>query len=530
MHPLIHAQKNQNCILWKDLIQKFFVPKRKYPLYFKFDNWEGYLASHDENITIEKLVSACRNFDKKFLGSLESDFLVFGINEKQNQLNIISSVSGKFPLYFSAFNNEFIASTDFFEVFKIIPKKKINLDSVLDYLFTNYFLYITDKTFIDGVYKLPPGCLLRINHNFEMAIEQIIDAKEFLQDKPERSQNIVNFRDELLQKLNEVVLNLSNDVKDLPITTDLSSGFDSSLINFLLKKQGYYPFKSFSFISKKDKGDTSQEVVEKFAQKHNLDLSIFDITDLYPFVNKEDLEWNKTQFFPGTHFLPIALKFYQYKKEILGDNYVTFNGHGGDELYMAYLLHFDLEKIISDEISWVREGIKVGTGKIFTKKALGILLDEKRFYRNKIYFSPIATTALQWFLFPINWQNGDWEISPYNNLSLIKLAMKIPKINGERLKKHQLWQGRTDIYLPEQFTHIKKPFDNHIFQMFDKKKDFLVKVLENSILENYGLIKAKEMIEVIKDNKSREYFKNLLPIFISTIRLEIFLQANGFKE
>lgn len=526
MHPIILAQKKQNYILWKDLIQKFFIPKRKYPLYFKFNNWEGYLASHDKNITIEKLVKACRNFDKKFLSSLESDFLAFGINEKQNQLNVISSVSGKFPLYFSAFDDEFITSTDFYEVLKILPKKKIDVESTIDYLFTNYFLYITNKTFVDGIYKLPPGCLLRVSHNFEMAIEPIINAEKFLRDKPQRSQNIVSFRDELLQKINEVVLNLSNDVKDLPISTDISSGFDSSLINFLLKKQGKLPFKSFSFISKEDKGDTSKEIVEKFAQKHNLNLSILDVTDLYPFANNEDLKWNKNYFFPATHFLPIGLKFYQYKRKVLGNNYITFNGHGGDELYMAYLLHFNLEKIISDEIDWVKEGIKVGSGKIFTNKALEILLNEKRFYRNKIYFLPIATTALQWFLFPIYWQYGDWEISPYNNLSLIKLAMKIPKVNGKRLRKHQLWEGRTDIYLPDQFVHIKKPFDNHLLQMFDKKSNFLVEILNNSILKKAGLIETEKMIKAIEGNKAKEYFKNLLPIFISTIRLEIFLQHN----
>jgi len=528
MHPIIHAQKDQNFILWKDLIKKFFVPKRKYPFYFKFDNWEGYLALHDKNITIEKLVSACRNFDKKFLGSLESDYLIFGVNEEQNQLNIISSVSGKFPLYFSAFGNDFIASTDFGEVFKVLPRVKIDFDSLLDYLFTDYSFYITDKTFINGVYKLPPGCLLKVNHNFEMSIEQIIDAGEFLKDKPERNQDIVNFRNELLQKLNEVVFNLVESIKDLPISADLSSGFDSPLVNFLLKNQDNFQFKSFCFLSNEDKGDTIKELVEKFARKHNLDLSIIDVTDLHPFVNKEELEWNKNHFFPGTHFLPIGLKFYQYKREILGGNYATFNGHGGDELYMAYLLHFNLDKIIKDEIDWVKEGIRAGIGKIFTDKALEILLDEKRLRRNKIYFSPIAPTALQWFTFPLYWQYGNWEISPYNNLSLIKLAMKIPKIDRGRLKKHQLWQGRTDIFLPEQFKRIKKPFDHHLLQMFDKKPDFLIEVLSNSVLEEIGLIKASQMINAIKENKSRDYFKNLLPIFVSTIRLEFFLQSNGF--
>ncbi len=530
MYPFIHAQKNQNSILWKDLIQNFSLPKRKYPLYFKLKDWEGYLASHDKNLNIEKLVNACRNFNKKFLASCESDFLVFGINEKQNQLNIISSVSGKFPLYFTVFNDEFIASADFYQVVKLLPKKKIDLDSTLDYLFTNYFLYITDKTFVDGIYKLPPGSLLQVNHNFEMKIEPLIEVNKFLEDKPKREQDIVYFRNTLFEKLNEVILNLSDNLKGLLVSTDISSGFDSSLINFILKKQGNLSFRSFSFISKEDKGDTYREIVEKFAKRHNLDLFILDVSNLYPFVDKEELEWNKKHFFPATHFLPIAIKYYQFKKEVIGDSYVTFNGHGGDELYMAYSLNFDLEKIISEEINWVEEGIKIGTGKIFTDLSLKILLDEKRFRRHKIYFSPIATTALQWFLFPIYWQYDNWEISPYNNLSLIKLAMKIPRINEGRLRKHQLWQGRTDIFLPEQFKKIKKPFDNHLLQMFDKKSDFLIDVLNNSFLKKAGLIKADKMIKAIKENKAKEYFKNLLPIFISVIRLEIFLQTNKFEK
>jgi len=523
MHPIVSAKKSANCFSWKDLISKWSIPRREYPSYFKIDGWEGYLACHDKNLNFQKLVEVCKEGNKDFLSSLESDYLVFGIDEKQNELNIFNSVSGKFPFYFSAFNDNFIASTDFGKVVKTLPNRKLDVDSALDLLFTGYFLYVTDKTFIDGVYKLPPGSLLRVDPNFQMKIEPIIDADEFLENKPLPENNLESFRNDLIKKLDKIVSDLADDVKDFPIATDLSSGFDSLLINFLLKKQKT-SFKSFSFISKEDKGDTLEDVVKRLAQKHDFDLTIFDATNLYPFVNKSDLEWNKNHFFPATHFLPIGLDFYKLKREKLGGNYVTFNGHGGDEIYMSNCLHFDLEKIVEDEINWVKEGVKIGIGKLFTKKALDILLDKNRFYRNKIYFSPVSTTALQWFLFPIYWQYGNWEISPFNNLSLIKFAMKMPKISGKRVKKHQLWQGRTDIFLPEQFEKIKKPFDNHLFQMFDKRREFLIKILKNSVLEKYGLIHTKGMIEAIEKNKSEKYFKNLLPIFISVIRLEIFFQ------
>ena len=115
---------------------------------------------------------------------------------------------------------------------------------------------------------------------------------------------------------------------------------------------------------------------------------------------------------------------------------------------------------------------------------------------------------------------------PFNDLELIDIARKIPKKNGIPLKKQEIWKGRTDIFLPEQFKQ-KLPFDNHVLQIFEKRRDILVKILSNSVLGKEGLIKAEEMKNMINLGRGGELYKGMLPIFINVVWLEIYLQKYG---
>lgn len=531
IHPLIWVKKETDLFLWKDFIKKFFLPRRRYPSYFKIKNWQGYLASYEKNLTPEKLINACNSLDKNFFSSVEGDFLVVGINEKENQLNIFNSPSGAFPLFFTAFNNEFIASTDIHKVLEFLPVKKIDLEPTLSYIFSDYSSYPYEKTFIEGVYSLPPGCLLRVNNQLAMKIESITNYDNILKENTTPYSDLITFRNAFLSELEEIVKNLSSIIpSSLFLTTDISAGFDSSLINFLLKKQGNLSFKTFFSYSMEDEGKESLPIVKKFAKKHQLDLETIDQTFFYPFSTQEEIEWNKTYFFPGTHALSSEINFNRVKKEIIKSEFITLTGDGGDELYLSGFLTNDLEKIIEQEIKWVKEAVSFGLEKIFTPLAIKILLDPKRLSRNKIHFSLFAPTALHWPTFAISWQFGEWKISPFCNSSLIKLARKIPKKpDGTRFLKHEIWAGRTDIYLPEQFIFLKKPFDKHIFQMFDKKRKFLEEILNYSLLAKANLIQKEKILKVFQNNQEKNYFKGLLPILINILRLEVFFQANNFK-
>ncbi|MBI2008158.1 hypothetical protein HYS82_00700, partial [Candidatus Amesbacteria bacterium] len=476
-----------------------------------------------DGISPQNLVDAVSTFNRPLLGRLDSDYLILGVDESANEIVAASSLSGKFPVYFGIIDGKLVLSTDFGKIARLLPLVKVNTSSLLDYLYTGYFLYITRETPVEGVYKLPPGHRLRVNSELKFKIEPIITAGEFLSEPVEYFKSREKFQEAVLQELKRTVRKMSTAVEDAKLTADLSCGFDSTLLAYVLKSERIDDrCHFFSYISRKDTGDTRRELVEEFAKRHGLNLNIWDETEVVTF-SEIDVEWTKSHFFPGTHAALKELLVQKYKREVMGARYVTFHGYGGDELYMAFMIHHDIERIIRDELNWVEEGVKAGIGKIFTRDALDMLRERKRFEVGGLYFSPLATTALEWFLFPVYWEFEDWGLLPYNSLRLNQIARGIPKKDGIPLRKQQIWQGRTDIFVPGQFRQ-KLPYDDHVMQIFDKRIDFLATVLENSVLERLGLVNAKKMKEEILQGKGGEYFKNLLPVFINLIRAEIFLQ------
>ncbi|MBI5358540.1 hypothetical protein HZB69_02835 [Candidatus Amesbacteria bacterium] len=486
-------------------------------------DWKGYLVNYDQ-ITFDDLVKACKHFDTNTLQGLNSDYLLMGLNNSKSELNIISGVSGKFPLYFSPYKDGFVASTDISEIIRRKTNKKININSALDYLYTDYFMYTTHETFIEGVYKLPVGHRLRIDRNYKFKIEPIFNLDKFLRNQQEPF-SVEKFQEKFLDRMVNVVRERTIRFPNTPIGCELSSGFDSSLIAYALKKAGISQNCTFfSDYSKYDTGDTDKSIVEKFAIKHNLKLSFLDISDLTTFSDI-DTGWSKKYFFPGTHALLGEIITAENRRKIYSQPNLLFRGFGADELFMSYLIHHNVDKMIKDELEWAKFGIEQGIGKIFTNKGLEILKSRDRMFQTPVYFSIFSPSSVEWAIFSIYWEYGEWSVLPFNDLELLEIARRIPRKNGKPLKKQEIWAGRTDIFLPEQYKQ-KLPFDNHVLQIFEKRKGFLVKILSNSVLGKAGLINSSEMREAVATDKAKDLYKNMLPVFINVIWLENYLQAN----
>ncbi|MDP1743813.1 MAG: hypothetical protein Q8L51_03420, partial [Candidatus Amesbacteria bacterium] len=265
-------------------------------------------------------------------------------------------------------------------------------------------------------------------------------------------------------------------------------------------------------------------IVKKFALKHNLNVAFTDITDISTFSDI-DIDWSRKYFFPGTHAMLGEIASAENRRRIYNQPSVLFRGFGADELYMSYLIHHNADRTIKEEIEWVKFGIEQKIDRIFTKKGLELLQSRERMVQSPTYYSVYSPSSVEWAIFPIYWEYGQWSILPFNDLELLEIARRIPIKNGKPLKKQEIWAGRTDIFLPEQFKQ-KLPFDNHVLQIFEKRKEFLVKILSNSILGKEGLINSSEMRDAIATNKAKELYKGMLPVFINVIWLENYLQTN----
>ena len=218
----------------------FLLPQNHTLDFLSGSDWGLYFVDY-QGTGGRQLLEKLRLFDTEFLQSFDGDYLFFGTDKIKNELHVISSISGKFPVYFSCTSNRVVVSTDIGEVVRRTQTKKLNARSVADYLFTDYMLYLTHETPFEGVFKLPPGHRLRVDGKFRFKIKPITTADEFLTRPIKQYTNKIDFQKNLLAKIESIVLKYAKywQTKGKNLTSDLSCGFDSTLLAYCLKNNGF---------------------------------------------------------------------------------------------------------------------------------------------------------------------------------------------------------------------------------------------------------------------------------------------------
>lgn len=504
-------------------------PSRKFPHSFEVENskykaW-GLLVDYDQ-LSTQAFVELLYQNKIRELVNLSSDFLLVVLDKKKKCLKVITGLSGMFPLFFSVEQGRVFISPHFSEVFKSITRPVINEDEILDYLTTEYSIFFTDKTFISQIRRLPPGCLLTIKEDLKFSISEPFSWQEILEIEYNKGlMEPDEFLETFFNTLGLIIQKRLKTVRNLPITCDLSSGFDSSLVAYFLKKFIGDKFKCYSQYTSLNTDDTDPQLVKKFAEKHELQVVLDDIGHITPFGDSSDLEWTKTRFFPGGHYQPCML-FYENEKVIdNGRPLASFTGYGGDEFFHSGdLLNYILNHQ-KTEFEFTQFIARSGANKILTTKGLNLLVDTARFDNKKLYSNQYGSATVGFLSFPVLWEAGTWFINPYVDTEMVKLSQRMPRVGKRLMHKQELYKDRTEIFLPEQFR-VKLPFDEQIKVFYSKSRQNIASILENSVLEKMGLVKARELREIVLSNKSREYIGKMHLMFINLLRLEIFLQAN----
>ena len=158
---------------------------------------------------------------------------------KKNKIYGARDHFGQKPFYFHHSKNNFLASTNIRPILENINNKKLNYDSMKQYLCSSGLIPV-NKTFFSGISTLPAGSYITINRN-SFVIKKyfkpldMFNKKKYSTFKNMDDKSIIKILDHKIKKAVERHL-----ISDAKIGITLSGGIDSALIikyaNLLNKK------------------------------------------------------------------------------------------------------------------------------------------------------------------------------------------------------------------------------------------------------------------------------------------------------
>lgn len=530
-HPILNISKNlfQDYAFSKIFYNNVELPRRSFPPSFTVKDKKffcgGYFVSYDKEVSSREVAEACRRGDWRFLAELIADFFIIYCDFLSHELFILTDQTGKFPCYFSTENDKLILSTDFAEVKNSLSVCTLNIGAAFDYLARS--VWISDATLISEISQIPPATLLKINSDFSYSLTPLLDLGEFLKKPHEPYISIEKFVDDFIRLLENLIAERLVTVDKFQFAADISSGFDATLICYLLKKLSEKPFTCYSLISQNTIADTSPRIVKEFAEKHNLIVKFVDKNHLYPFSSNVDLGWiarGPTQTYKE--------ELYYFLSNIAHDgNKIRFTGDGGDEIYWSYRLDSIASFPIQQEYFHAVRKLKSGIDQVLTKDGIEILLDRRRFQEKKPYpliVSPsVASSNLE--NFPICWETEVWPITPFADPRLVQLARRAPPQYLKISSKQEIWKYRKDIFLASQFRLKGGPYEQ-IQSFIERKPEFVVSTLKDSLLAQKDWLRASEITKDIQTGNIKKYFEgDTISFLINALELEYFLQQNNVK-
>lgn len=533
-HPFLEISKTdfQNNAFFQAVNKGLNLPPKKFPKQFLIKNQNflcgGYFVCYNRKLSVHDVVQICKGGNWSFLANLVADFFIIYCDFLGKKFYVLTDAYGKFPCFFSVVGENFLLSTDFAALKLRLPYLKANLSALFDYLAGDR-LVISDQTIIDQIRRIPPATLLVVNSDLKWELKPLVDLDELFNQKEAQYTSIRDFAYDFLLLLSGLIEERLDTIGEIPFSADLSSGFDSPLLCYLLKKITKSSFPCYSAISQYTAQSENPQVIKEFAAKHKLNVKFIRLDNYYSFSTAHDKRWTVDYLADA-----LAEQFYRFLLEKMRDGRVaSFEGFGGDEVYSSFELEtharFPVQYEYFSAIDWVEE---CGLDKMLTKKGLFLFLDKRRFKEKRSYPVPIAVSAVTRHMedFPFYWKTGMWPITPFADLRLVQLAQRIPHRGLKGPSREEIWKNWNEIFLPSQFRPKKPPL-GFVRLFLDKKLKFVISVLEKSVLGEKGWVRSSEIVDALRRGDTEKYtsLRHGLLYLDSLLRLEYFLQHNNIK-
>ncbi len=292
---------------------------------------EKYGYSFESNSDAEVILKACHKWGiEETVKKLVGMFAFAMWDREKRTLYLARDRMGEKPLYYGWQGKTFIFASEL-KALKRHPcfKASISQDALALYL---RFSYVpAPYTIYEGIYKLPPGCWLRLKEREREEVRAYWSVKEaVLRGKAEPFKGSP---DEAVDELEEL---LTCSIKgqmiaDVPLGAFLSGGIDSSTVVALMQKVNSRPVRTFSIGFYEDgynEAPYAKRVAEHLGTEH---------TELYV-TPKEAME--VIPKIPEIYNEPFAdsSQIPTYVLSKLTKQYLTvsLSGDGGDELFGGY--------------------------------------------------------------------------------------------------------------------------------------------------------------------------------------------------
>lgn len=517
-------------IVWKDLIEKNIdLPEKSVVKRVWYEDERGSLGGYWLNfgtkLTFKEVLGNLLIGDKDFFYQMNAEFLFFSIEKKTKKVRIVSDKFGRFPWYFFFDKTRLVMSSDLSLVAGQVKNKTLDWDCTFDAL--NWTMHGTEKSMVKEIKQVPAGTIVLIDGNtLEFTVTPLIDYQKFLSEKPETFDSVADFRDALLWQLEKVVEERLRTVKNLNFIAELSSGLDCTLIAYLVNKVMGGGLRAISGVSKHMELDTNVSIMTEFAKRHNIDLTIIRQDDVVPFSTKAGLNHLKKNLYDygGDDIIN-----FQHQLARLGVR-AKFTGDGGDELYQSEEIDkvgkFLLQQLYFDVVDKVKNGL----GIVLTPTAIEYLLDKKRLDARPLYPQIISYSEirLKRICFGSYWESDVWSVDPFADPRLIRLARSMPRVGDQLISKQELWSGGNKIFVSSQLQAPKGGADDQSRLYLTRYKDFVLDLLNKSILGRLGLVNINEIVSDVTDGNLGKYAENWAAsqYLLMLVDLEYFLQMN----
>ncbi|GBD98093.1 asparagine synthetase [glutamine-hydrolyzing] 1 [bacterium BMS3Abin07] len=260
----------------------------------------------------------------EWLLNTDGDFVIFVLNKRNNEINIINDALGRLPLYYYKGNKKLIVSREVRFIKHLIGGIKFDRMAIAQYLLFCYPL--GKRTLFENVNRLEPATIIRIKLcDSQIEINNIF---QFNFDKKKyASRNIEDNANHLVDLFNEACKDRNDSFKDYNNILSLSGGLDSRSVGACLQKNDI-PFCGATFLDFNKTSETDVKIAKQLADIFNIDLNVIVLS---PPKGKDNFKLLRIK--NGLNYLSMSfiLPFFDKIKEIYRSRIIYITGDGGDK-------------------------------------------------------------------------------------------------------------------------------------------------------------------------------------------------------
>ena len=302
---------------------------------------EGKVKEFHSTSDTEILLEAFANDGMDAIKQMKGMFAIALYDRQEKTLYLLRDRAGEKPLYYGRVNGRFVFASDLASI-KQMDGFNVEIDRDALALYFRLSYIPAPMTIYKDIYKLQPGCILKIKAPFtdEPEITRYWDMEEearigeqnlFAGSFTEASKELERL---LMESLRGQMLS------DVPLGAYLSGGIDSPLIVSLMQKLSNHPIKTFTIGFEDPKFNEAQyakDIAAHLGTEH---------TELY--VTEKELQevipkipQIFTEPFADNSLIPTYLVSKLAKSKVT----VSLSGDAGDELFCGYNTYYKCENL-----------------------------------------------------------------------------------------------------------------------------------------------------------------------------------------